>query len=65
MQKKDYFRFFISIILAAIGLFTIFSPLASMLVVVIILGVVFIVWGAVMLIRQIVAGSRKNKYPPA
>jgi uncharacterized membrane protein HdeD (DUF308 family) len=52
MQKKDYFRFYISIILAAIGIFTIFSPAHAMFAVVIILGIVFIVWGAVMLIRQ-------------
>jgi uncharacterized membrane protein HdeD (DUF308 family) len=63
MQKKDYFRFFISIILAAIGLFTLFSPTLSMLVVVIILGVIFIVWGAVMIIRQIAGRSHKTAPP--
>ncbi len=52
MQKKDYFRFFISIILAVIGIFTIFSPSTAMFTVVIILGIIFIVWGAAMLIRQ-------------
>jgi|GEM_PF-5150372 len=52
MQKKDYFRFYISIILAIIGIFTILSPSNSMFAVVIILGIIFIVWGAVMLVRQ-------------
>ncbi len=77
MQKKDYFRFFISIILAAIGLFTLFSPSLSMLVVVIILGIIFIVWGAVMIIRLVrgrthkaaapetVTTQKKKEMPPA
>lgn len=58
MQKKDYFRFYISAILAIIGIFTIFSPASAMFAVVIILGIIFIVWGAVMLIRQFNARSR-------
>jgi uncharacterized membrane protein HdeD (DUF308 family) len=53
MQKKDYFRFFISIILAVIGIFAIFSPAYAMFTVVIVLGIVFIVWGAVMIIRRL------------
>ena len=59
--KKDYFRLIISIVLAVIGIFTIFSPATAMFAVVLIMGIVFIVWGAVMIIRQVNGKSGKTQ----
>ncbi len=51
MQRKDLFRFYISLALALIGLFAIFSPKFAMFAVVIILGFILLLWGAVSIIR--------------
>ena len=51
MQKKDLFRFYISLALALIGLFAIFSPQFAMFAVVIILGIILLLWGFIILIR--------------
>lgn len=52
MQRKDLFRFYISLALALIGLFAIFSPQFAMFAVVIILGLSLLLWGIVSLIRH-------------
>ncbi|MEI6100593.1 MAG: DUF308 domain-containing protein [Eubacteriales bacterium] len=51
MQRKDLFRFYISLALALIGLFAIFSPQFAMFAVVIILGIILLLWGLVTVIR--------------
>lgn len=51
MLKKDLLRFYISLALALIGLFAIFSPQYAMFAVVIILGIVFTLWGLVTIIQ--------------
>ena len=52
MQKVNVFRFYISLALAVIGIFTIFSPQNAMFAVVIILGVLLTLWGLVSIIRS-------------
>jgi uncharacterized membrane protein HdeD (DUF308 family) len=51
MQKKDLFRFYISLALAVIGIFAIFSPQYAMFAVVIILGIILTLWGLVSVIQ--------------
>jgi uncharacterized membrane protein HdeD (DUF308 family) len=51
MQRKDLFRFYISLALALIGLFAIFSPQFAMFAVVIILGIILLLWGFVSVVR--------------
>lgn len=51
MQKKDLFRFYISLALTLIGIFAIFSPQLAMFAVVIVLGIFLTLWGLVSIIQ--------------
>src|ERR1035437_6469639 len=61
MQKVNVFRFYISLALAVIGIFTIFSPQNAMFAVVILLGVLLTLWGLVSIIRSFNSAPQSSR----
>ena len=63
MQKIYLLRFFISVVLAVIGFFTLFNPSNAMFAVVLISGIAAVFWGAITIIQYF--NQRKNGVKPS